>query len=200
MKKIFIASKNKGKVKEIISILEGSGIELFSLLDRNDIPDIEETGTTFEENAYIKAKAVCDVVKIPVLADDSGLEVDHLNGAPGVYSARYAGENASDKQNCEKLLKELEGVEHKSRTARFKCVLILFDGNNKRYFEGKCEGKIDMSPKGNGGFGYDPLFQPEGYTQTFGELGPDIKNNISHRGKALARLKKYLALEFKLIS
>jgi XTP/dITP diphosphohydrolase len=200
MKKIFIASKNKGKVKEINSMLEGSGIELFSLLDRNDIPDIEETGSTFEENAFIKAKAVYNIVKFPVLADDSGLEVDHLNGAPGVYSARYAGENASNKQNCEKLLSELEGVEPKDRTARFKCVLILFEGSNKRYFEGTCEGKIDISPKGDGGFGYDPLFQPEGYTNTFGELGPNVKNNISHRGKALARLKRYLALEFKIIS
>lgn len=192
MNKIFIATKNKGKVKEIISVLGGTGIGFSSLVDNPEIPDIPETGSTFEENAFIKAKAVYEIVKIPVLADDSGLEVDYLNGAPGVYSARYSGEGATDKKNCDKLLKELEGVESKDRTARFKCVLVLFDGESKRVFEGTCEGIIATSPKGDGGFGYDPLFKPVGYTETFGELGQDIKNKISHRGKALAALKQSL--------
>lgn len=192
MNKIFIATKNKGKVKEIISVLNSTGIEFSSLEDRLNIPEIPETGSTFEENAFIKAKAVYDIVNIPVLADDSGLEVDYLNGAPGVYSARYSGDGATDKQNCDKLLHELEAVKPGDRTARFKCVLVLFDGTKKLVFEGSCEGSITSSQKGDGGFGYDPLFQPAGYTKTFGELGPEIKNKISHRGKALALLKAAL--------
>jgi XTP/dITP diphosphohydrolase len=199
MKKIFIASKNQGKVKEIKSILSGFNIEFFSLIDSPNIPDIEETGTTFEENAFIKAKAVYDKVQIPVLADDSGLEVDYLGGVPGVYSARYAGKNATDAQNCKKLLVELDGVESKNRTARFKCILVLYDGVSKRFFEGACEGNIITSPRGTGGFGYDPLFVPEGYEKTFAELDLSTKNKISHRGKALASLKKFLDLEFEVM-
>ncbi len=192
MNKIFIASKNKGKIKEITSVLGGPGIELLSLINMPDIPDIPETGSTFRENAAIKAKAVYEIVNIPVLADDSGLEVDYLNGAPGVYSARYAGENVTDEENRVKLLKAFEGVEFNKRGARFKCVLVLFDGISEKYFEGAAEGHITESAKGDKGFGYDPLFQPVGYSQTFAELEPDIKNKISHRGKALSSFKEYL--------
>lgn len=195
MKKIFIASKNKGKINEIRSYLAPLAYEMFSLIDMPNIPDIEETGSTFEENAVIKAKAVFEVVKIPVLADDSGLEVDLLSGRPGVYSARYSGKDATDEKNNAKLILELGDAEPQSRTARFKCVIALYDGMNERFFDGVCEGKIAYNPAGSSGFGYDPLFIPEGYNLTFGELGPDVKNRISHRGKALESLRKFLELE-----
>ena len=195
MNKLFIASKNKGKINEIKSVLSGLGIEFFSLLDTPDIPDIEETGTTFEENASIKAQSVFDIVKIPVLADDSGLAVEYLNGSPGIYSARYAGENASDFDNCSKLLSELENAAYDERKASFICVIIMYDGINKRVFEGTCGGHIITYLRGENGFGYDPLFIPDNYSKTFAELDLDTKNNISHRGKALASLKKFLELE-----
>jgi XTP/dITP diphosphohydrolase len=195
MKKIFIASTNKGKISEIRSYLVPMGYELFSLLDNPGINDIEETGSTFEENALIKAKAVFDVVKIPVLADDSGLEVDLLGGRPGVYSARYSGEGATDEKNITKLLNELGDNELKKRSARFRCVIALYDGMNERLFDGVCEGNITFHPKGTDGFGYDPVFMPIGYQQSFSELGIDVKNTISHRGKALASLVKFLELE-----
>jgi XTP/dITP diphosphohydrolase len=190
--KIFIASKNNGKIKEIESVLRVFNYEFSSLADYPDIPDIDESGATFEENAFIKAKAVYDIVKVPVMADDSGLEVDYLNGAPGVYSARYAGEKASDLDNCMKLLKELKQTEYEKRTARFKCVIILYNGVNKHSFEGTCEGHILNEMRGSKGFGYDPLFLPEGYTKTFAELDLDTKNRISHRGKALQKLVKFM--------
>ncbi len=195
MKKIFIASKNKGKIAEIKIYLSEFGYEIFSLLDMPDFQDIEETGKSFEENALLKAKTIFNIVKIPVLADDSGLEVDHIKGKPGIYSARYSGKNASDKSNNEKLLSELINVEFNERTARFRCVLCLYDGVSERYFEGVCEGNIINSPRGDDGFGYDPLFIPKGYSQTFAELGMDMKNKISHRGKALISLRKFLELE-----
>lgn len=194
-KKIFIASKNKGKINEIRTIINHLGFEVFSLLDTPDINDIPETGSTFEENAFIKAKSVYDIVKIPVLADDSGLEVDLLNGAPGIYSARFSGENANDKKNNELLLNKLGDAEFKERTARFRCVLVYFDGINKRIFDGTCEGNIITYEKGSNGFGYDPLFMPAGYAQTFGELDNEVKNKISHRSKALQSFIKYVELE-----
>lgn len=195
MKKIFIASKNKGKIEEIRSYLTGFGFEIFSLLDSPEIPDVAETGSSFEENALLKAKAVYDVVKIPVLADDSGLEVDALGGSPGIFSARFSGVGANDEKNNFKLLNELENVPAEKRTARFICVLVLYDGVNIRYFEGTCEGNIAFSPGGSNGFGYDPLFIPAGYEQSFGELGNSVKSKISHRAKALLSLKKFLDLE-----
>ena len=199
MKKLFIASKNKGKIEEIKFCLtlgfSGQDIELLSFLDYPEIPDIPETGTTFEENACLKAKAVYDIVKIPVLADDSGLEVDYLNGAPGVYSSRYAGENATDGDNCAKLLKELENADPDKRTAQFKCVIVYYDGDIMKVFEGICNGTIIYEKRGSGGFGYDPLFVPDGYSQNFAELEPEIKNKISHRGRALQKLYGFLLKE-----
>jgi len=192
MQKLFIASRNKGKIKEIEHYLKGLNIEFSSLITTPNIPDIPETGKTFEENAFIKAKTVFDVVNIPVLADDSGLEVDHLHGAPGVHSARYAGEDSTDSENCQKLLRELEGVQQIKRGARFRCCLLLYDGVNKNYFEGISKGHIITAPRGEGGFGYDPLFLPEGYSKTFAELDMETKNRISHRGKALKKLKEFL--------
>lgn len=197
MKKIFIASKNRGKIREIKSVLGNSGIEFLSLYDKPEIPDIAETGSTFRDNALLKAKAVYDIVKIPVIADDSGLEVDYLKGAPGVHSARYAGENASDLQNCEKLLKEMDMTGFPLRTARFKCVIILYDGKEENCFEGECEGYIITELRGKDGFGYDPLFMPAGYAKTFSELEPAVKNDISHRGIALKKLMRFINSELK---
>jgi len=195
MKKVFIATKNTGKVKQLRSFLVPMGYEIFSLIDAPEFPEIKETGTTFEENALIKAKALYDVVKIPVLADDSGLEVDLLQGRPGVLSARFSGEGATDEKNNAKLLKELGDSVLSERTARFRCIIALYDGLSARYFEGTCEGNIGFQLKGANGFGYDPLFVPGGYTQTFAELGVEIKNRVSHRGKALQSLVKFLELE-----
>jgi len=195
MKKIFIASKNSGKIKEIKAYLSELGIEIFSLLDMYGFNDIAETGNTFEENAFIKAKALFDIVKLPVLADDSGLEVDPLNGAPGIYSARYAGPGASDSDNIRKLLDELQDVQPDSKTARFKCILVLYDGISKRSFEGACEGRIIDSTRGDEGFGYDPVFVPNGYEKTFAELGVKVKNKLSHRAKALKSLQDFLKME-----
>ncbi len=195
MKKIFVATKNEGKVKEIRSYLAPMGYEIFSLIDVPEFPEIEETGSTFEDNALIKAKALFDLVKIPVIADDSGLEVDLLNSRPGVYSARFSGDDATDEKNNAKLLEELGDSGLNERTAIFRCVIALYDGLSVRYFEGTCEGNIAFQFKGTNGFGYDPLFVPRGYTQTFAELDVEIKNRISHRGKALQSLVKYLELE-----
>jgi len=191
--KLIIATKNNGKLKEIKESLDDSEIELLSLNDFPQISDIKETGNTFEENAWIKAKSVYDKTGICTLADDSGLEVDYLNGRPGVYSARYAGKNASDSDNRKKLLNELKGAAQHNRTARFVCVMILYDGIKKNIFRGICEGTIAESERGNIGFGYDSLFIPEGFDQTFAELDIETKNKISHRVKVLKEVKKYLS-------
>jgi XTP/dITP diphosphohydrolase len=194
-KQLFIATKNKGKVEEIKFCLGRTDIEVLSFIEIPGIPDIEETGTTFEQNAWLKAKQVYDLVKIPVIADDSGLEAEYLKGAPGVYSSRYAGTDASDEDNCRKLLHELEGVQREKRKARFVCVIAYFDGSEKKFFEGYCEGRINDSKRGTGGFGYDPLFIPDGYDKTYAELDPETKNSISHRGRALRKLTEYLKTE-----
>ncbi|MCC6864595.1 MAG: XTP/dITP diphosphatase [Ignavibacteria bacterium] len=195
LKKIFIASKNKGKVQEISFALKKLNYEIFSLIDTPNIDDIPETGNSFEENAYLKAKSVFDIVKIPVISDDSGLEVDFLNGEPGIYSARYSGAESDDTKNIKLLLKKLGNTLINKRTARFKCVMVLYDGINKRVFDGECEGVILFSPKGENGFGYDPVFQPIGYDQSFAQMKIEEKEKISHRGKALKSLFKYLELE-----
>ncbi len=190
MKKLILATKNKGKVREIVEYLKDPDYEITGLDD--NFPGIEETGATFEENASIKAEQAFEHYKTPTLADDSGLEVDYLVGEPGVYSARFAGENATDLDNCKKLLEEMDGAGPEERTARFKCVMVLYDGTDKHVFEGVCEGKIITEMRGNDGFGYDPLFVPDGFTQTYAELDLGIKNQISHRGKALKQVKDYL--------
>lgn len=194
MKKLFIASKNKGKIDEIKEILSGMMFEFKSLLELNEYDVIEETGKTFEENALIKAQKVFEYTRTLTLADDSGLEVDALNGEPGVYSARYAGENATDEKNCGLLLDKMKNVLHEKRKAHFKCVIALYNGNNNsNLFKGLCEGKIILEKRGMNGFGYDPLFVPDGFDRTFAELDSETKNRISHRGKALAKLRDYLA-------
>lgn len=194
MKEMVIATKNKGKVKEFEALFERYGIKITSLLDINEpIPDIEETGTTFKENARLKAEGIAKVLNVPVVADDSGLAVDALEGRPGVYSARYAGEPTDDVKNYEKLLDELRDVPNEKRTARFICVLALaIPGKETIFTEGTCEGTIAQEPKGTNGFGYDPVFIPEGYDCTMAQLEQSEKNRISHRYHALLQLEEWL--------
>jgi len=202
-KTLLVATRNRGKSKEFREAFEKIGIGVKDLHDVEGIPDIEETGTTFEENAFLKAKTVADIVGMPVLADDSGLCVDALEGAPGVYSARYAGEPANDAANNAKLLRELEGrsVESPSSreelgdakllsTARFMCSLVLYDpsDDSKLHAEGSVEGYILSKARGDGGFGYDPLFWLPSHSRSMAELSLEEKNAISHRGNALKKL------------
>ncbi len=192
--KLLLATRNKGKIAEIKEILaDFQEIELLSLADFPDLPKIEETGTTFKENAILKAKTIAKLTGHLTLADDSGLTVEYLNGAPGVYSARYAGENATDAENNTKLLKALEGVPWEKRKAAFVCVIALCSPQGECHTcEGRCEGIIALEPKGSYGFGYDPLFYVPAYGKTMAELGSEIKNQISHRAMALKALKPLL--------
>jgi len=190
---LVLATKNKGKTLEIKSILSDLPIEIKSLLDFPEIPDIKETGKTFEENALIKAKEVAKLTGLPALADDSGLAVDYLNGAPGIYSARYAGKDANDKKNNKKLLDALKGVPLESRGAAFVCVIALCLPKGNCYIkQGKCNGIISFSACGSGGFGYDPIFFLPDYGKTVAELPLDVKNQISHRSQALRKIKSLL--------
>ena len=217
MRTAILASQNKKKIKEIRAILEKYGLDVISRDDAG-LPkdDIEETGTTFEENSLLKASVIMDMIeadpglsaylKSPVVADDSGLMVDALGGAPGIYSARYAGEDCNYDANNVKLLSELDGVPDEKRTARFVTVITLIypdaEGapeaavkQGDRYVltaKGVCEGRITTETRGEGGFGYDPVFIPEGYSETFAELGTDLKNTISHRARALGELERLL--------
>lgn len=191
--KLIVATKNKGKVSEIGKILEGLGVELLSLDDFPDIVMPEETGATFEANALIKARAIASATGFPALADDSGLEVDALGGRPGVYSARYAGTDATDEENYLKLLEELVGVPESERTARFHCAVAFVSSDGaSAVFHGTFEGQIARRPSGTGGFGYDPVFYIPSEARTSAELSPEEKNRISHRAKALEGFKVYL--------
>ena len=199
MKKLILASNNAKKVKEIKEILEGLPIEVKSLKDEGIDIDVVEDGKTFEENAKKKAKEIYEFLlskgkkDFIVLADDSGLEVDYLNGGPGIYSARYSGEHGNDDKNNEKLLENLEGVPKEKRGAQFVCQLSLFTDKGEYYtVRGEVRGFIIESIQGKGGFGYDPLFFYEPFNKTFGELEAEEKNKISHRGIALIKLKDTL--------
>lgn len=195
MPRLLIATKNAHKTAEIRAILGGAW-EVSDLTAHPEIPAPEETGTTFAENAAIKAIAGSLLFPGIVLADDSGLEVDALGGAPGVYSARYAGPDATDADNREKLLRELatDGARGKERSARFRCVLALAEkGTVLGTFDGAVEGIIINQEKGEGGFGYDPLFVPAGHCETFAQLPSEVKNQQSHRGRALAKAREFLA-------
>ena len=217
MRTAILASQNKNKIKEIRAILEKYGLHVITRDDAG-IPadDIEETGTTFEENSHLKASVIMDMIAgdpalaeyldSPVIADDSGLMVDALGGAPGVYSARYAGEGCTYDDNNTKLLAALDGVPESERTAKFVTVITLIYPDGKdvpdeavlqgdRYIlvaRGECKGHIADRKMGEGGFGYDPVFIPDGYSNSFAELGTDFKNTISHRAKALAELERLL--------
>jgi len=188
---LVLSTGNINKVKEIKDILKDLPIEVVSKdeLGLEDI-DVEEDGETLEENAIKKAKAIKDRVHGMVMADDSGLFVDYLNGEPGIKSARYSGPDANSEKNIQKLLKALEGVPMDKRTATFKTVIVLITEDGKVLtVTGECKGRIGFEKKGHSGFGYDPLFIVDGYGKTFAELGNNIKNQISHRARALEKLK-----------
>ena len=190
-KEIIFASHNRGKIKEIKDILSPLGFKVLSGEDI-ELPDVEETGKTFEENAYIKALAAAKEKNIPCVADDSGLCVDAIGGKPGVYTARYAPNRDFDK-GMDKLLDELLQTNSNNRSAYFSCVIVLAypDGNFKS-FEGRVDGSIATKKTGNAGFGYDPIFIPTGYNRSFAEFDSDEKNKISHRGRALQKFVKYI--------
>lgn len=186
--KFLIATHNEKKKAELQRILKPLGITICTADDLNlDLTEVEETGTTFEENAYLKAKSGCDESGLPCIADDSGLEVDALNGEPGVYSARYAGEHGNDALNIQKLLENMKNVPDEKRTARFVCsVCCCFPDGEKIIFRGTCEGKIGYEPVGENGFGYDPVFYVG--DKTFAQMTAEEKDPLSHRGKALNML------------
>ncbi len=191
--KIVFASGNEGKVKEIKEMLADMGIELVSLKDYRGTPEIVEDGKTFLENALKKAKIISEFTGETVLADDSGLQVDALGGEPGIYSARYAGEEATDDENINLLLARLKDISPEKRKASFCCALVLY-GKNGTYdcFESKWAGMIIDERRGNNGFGYDPVFFVPELNKTAAELPPEIKNRVSHRGQAFAKLKDAL--------
>lgn len=188
-----LATKNPGKIKEITKLLQNTNIQLLSHKDI-DIPEVEETGMTFVENALLKARSSSDVTGLPSIADDSGLEVDYLNARPGVKSARYSGERATNESNNIKLLKELEGVSFEKRSARYRCVIVFTRFKNDPFpliSTGSWEGFIAESPKGTNGFGYDPLFFLPKFGKTSAELTDEEKNLISHRAIALKGIENF---------
>jgi len=189
--KLVVASHNDGKIKEIKALLAPFNIEVVSAKELR-LADVEETGTTFEENARLKAETLCLMCGMACLADDSGLCVDILDGRPGVYSARYAPNRDFD-EGMKMLLKEMKETGSDNRNAHFSCILALAVPNEKvKIFEGRVDGTIANKPSGKTGFGYDPVFIPEGYDKTFAQLGDEIKNKISHRGRALEKFIKEL--------
>lgn len=192
--KLIFASGNKGKVKEVKSIFSNSNFEIISLEELEDVPEIIEDGDTFEANARIKAKVIFDKFNKPTIADDSGLAVEQLNGDPGVYSARYAGEGCTYDDNNRKLLKELSGFPEPHK-AKFICCAVYYDGNKYLSAMGEVNGTIIKDLRGDHGFGYDPVFLPDGYNKTLAELLLDEKNKLSHRSKAFNKLKNHLQNE-----
>jgi len=191
MKKIIFASKNEGKVAEVRKILSELNMQIVSLSDVDFVGEREESGKSFEENAKIKAIEIFNNYKLPTLADDSGLVVEQLNSEPGIFSARYAGINADDEANNFKLLKNLSNKPAPHR-AKFVCTAVYFSGEEIHTTVGEINGKIISKARGTNGFGYDPLFVPDGYSKTMAELDPGIKNSISHRFKAFDQIKQHL--------
>lgn len=193
--RVLLATTNDGKLREYRRLLgEVPGLQLQTMASLSIAVGVDEDRDSFEENARKKATEIAAVAGVACLADDSGLEVDALDGRPGVLSARYAGEGATDASNNAKLLEELRDVSDEERTARFRCAIVVVDasGNELAAVDGTCEGRIAREPHGEHGFGYDPLFVPDGYQQTLAELGPETKNRISHRAKAAAKLAPLL--------
>lgn len=192
---LIVATRNRGKAREIREALKGLGLRILSLSDFADVPDVEENGKTFVENALKKARFYSNYFGTLTLADDSGLEVDFLKGLPGIYSARYAGERKSTQENNQKLLREMEGVPISTRGARFKCVIAVVSPDGTEILaEDSCKGRIGFEEKGRKGFGYDPLFFLPNYKKTMAELPLKEKNRISHRGKALRKIRAKLRL------
>lgn len=189
---LILATNNQHKISEIKAVLEGMNIEILSKSDFEDFPDVPETGATLEENALLKARAVFARYGIPSLADDTGLLVDYLNGAPGVKSARYAGEKCSFHDNNIKLLNELDGVPESGRAASFVTVIALVDTEGEHCFVGEVHGRILDEMRGDNGFGYDPVFYYPPRSKTFAEMNPAQKNEISHRGRAIKKLRRWL--------
>jgi XTP/dITP diphosphohydrolase len=189
---LLIATRNSHKTQEI-AVLLGNSFHVYDLSALPEAPEVEETGVTFLENATLKAIALSECTDALVLADDSGLEVDALGGQPGVYSARYAGPKADDDANNRKLILELASVPADRRTGRFRCVIVVAQGGKVLAdFAGTVEGRLQWEPKGSEGFGYDPLFVPDGYEQSFAEMGPVVKNKISHRANAMEQVAQWL--------
>ncbi len=189
---LILASNNKNKLKELKEKLSKFNIEVISQKEAGFDIEVDETGTTFEENAILKAEAIYNEIRKPVLADDSGLEIDALGGQPGIYSHRFAGENATDEDRINKVLTLMKDVEEEKRTARFKCVGCYIDENGEKHiFEGCAEGKISNEPYGQNGFGYDPIFICE-LGKSFAEISGEEKNKISHRGRMTDKFVKYL--------
>jgi XTP/dITP diphosphohydrolase len=191
LNKIIIATTNSGKLREIKKIFSDSYFQILSLSDFPNFPEIIEDGNSFEENAEKKARLVFEITGIPSLADDSGLEVGQLSGAPGIYSARYSGEGATYESNNKKLLKEIEKYPL-PHLAKFVCVAVYFNWKEKIVKRGELVGQIITAPKGINGFGYDPIFIPDGFNRTLAELSIEEKNRISHRAKAFIEMKKIL--------
>lgn len=198
MKKILVATNNKHKIKEIKSVLTSvKNISVLSLNDFGITADISEDGKTLEDNALLKAEHVFKLLNIPAISDDTGLFVDALYGEPGIYSARYAGENATYKDNCDKLLSALKNVTMNERKARFESVICFYKANSEYiFFKGVCHGRIIEEERGENGFGYDPVFVPDGSAKTFAELSDQEKNIISHRALALNLYKEYINEKF----
>lgn len=197
--KIVLASGNTGKIREINRLFTGSGIEIIPQTDLN-VPDVPETGSTFVENAIIKARHAAEYTGLPAISDDSGIEVDAINSRPGVFSARYAGENCTDEDNNDLLLKELNGVAEENRTARYQCLIVFMRSHTDPVpiiTQGSWEGRILDTRHGNGGFGYDPIFHVPTHNCSGGELPLDVKNTLSHRAIALnAMLKEFKKHQF----
>jgi XTP/dITP diphosphohydrolase len=191
MKQILLATKNKGKLNDVKEILKNINIKILSFLDFKSYPEVEETGKTFLENAELKARAAFENYQIPSIGDDSGLEAFQLNGEPGIFSARYAGENSDDSKNNLKLIWKLEKFPE-PHPGRFVCAAVYFDGKEVKTAFGEVRGNIIKNPRGYNGFGYDPLFIPNGFDKTMAELSHAEKNKISHRLKAFEELSKYL--------
>jgi XTP/dITP diphosphohydrolase len=192
MQQLVFATNNKHKLEEVAAKITGR-IELLSLHDINCHEDIAETGLSFAENASIKSKHIYNRYHVNCFGDDSGLEIDALNGEPGIYSARYAGTHGDHPANMDKVLRSLDGVSN--RSARFRTVISLMWEGNEHFFEGTVEGTIRTERSGNGGFGYDPIFEPAGYNITFAEMSMEEKNSISHRGRAMEKLIDFLNSE-----
>jgi len=198
MKKIIFATTNKNKVREVNMMMEGFDVELVPMTDMGIDVEIEETGTTFEENAIIKARAICEMTGEIALADDSGLEVDYLDGAPGVYSSRFLGEDTPYEIKNDYIIEKLKDAKGKERSARFACAMaMVFPDGDVETCYGTIEGLIGYEQKGTNGFGYDPIVYVPEYEMTTGEMTPQLKNSISHRGKALEQMKEVMKRRFK---
>lgn len=190
---VVIATRNPGKFREIKDVLSSLPLKFLSLEDFPDLPEVVEDGATFAENARKKARMIADFTSRLAIADDSGLVVDALQGRPGVFSSRYAGENASDRERCQKLLEEMASIPEGKRQARFVCAMaVALPRGRMEVVEGECRGQVTSAPRGKRGFGYDPIFFVPQFGKTMAELEPEEKNRISHRGRALERLKVIL--------